>query len=263
MPSSPSSHALGVAGAVLGSGSKANAYYFSWNGLNILVDNGFSYRELGRRLGQAGVSLDDLDYLFVTHSHTDHIRGVGPLLRRHNLRAFMSQETADAIGAEASAFRQVQGNREYSLADGQFRTFPLSHDAPGALGFSFQFGESRYTIITDTGTVSDAMRQEAAMADVLFLESNYCPLLLEKGPYPPVLKKRIASSTGHLSNLAAAEFLNSIYSFDYPKKVYLCHLSENNNIVERVEEVMRKELEYEIDYTVCPRNTFVPLDTEG
>ena len=108
------------------------------------------------------------------------------------------------------------------------------------------------TIITDTGKTSSQMRQLAEESDVLFLESNYCPDLLKKGPYPVWLQKRILSEYGHLSNFDALEFVKSL-GCEKCRKIYLCHISDKNNTPERVKEVFDSVPLKNIEYIICKR----------
>ena len=248
-----------VSGFVLGSGSDANGYLFATAETTILVDNGFSYKELARRLGLAGSAPERIDYLLLTHSHGDHCKGVPLLLKRNATTCCATRETLNALSAEVPRWEEVEAGRAYEWGGVSVKTFPLSHDTPGSVGYSLDFGGFRCVIITDTGVISPAMADEAAGADILFLESNYCPDLLRSGPYPYHVKQRIAGETGHLSNADAAGFLNELIGRERPGKVYLCHLSAKNNHPELVADTMKSLLCGPLDITVCPRNAFVPF----
>ena len=246
-------------GAVLGSGSKANSYYFASRHGAVLVDNGFSYRELCRRLSAAGASASAVKYLFVTHSHSDHTRGVPLFLKNHRIPCFAHPLTAADAGICGTRITPVEYDSEYSYAGIRFKTFALSHDAPGAVGYSLFFDGVQCTIMTDTGCISDGMAAQAATADLLFLEANYCPDMLENGAYPEFVKNRIQSELGHLSNTDTAEFLRLLEKKGFSGKVFICHLSENNNTPERVAEALGSRLLDSMGIKICPRNEFVPF----
>ncbi|MBN2509457.1 MAG: MBL fold metallo-hydrolase [Spirochaetales bacterium] len=244
---------------VLGSGSSSNAYLFKTSEATILVDNGFSYRELTRRLALARSLPRQIDYLLLTHSHGDHCKGVPLLVNRHSPLCCATEQTFSALSLSVPEYCPVEAGGVYQWSGVGVTTFALSHDTPGAVGFSLNFGGFRCVIITDTGVVSPSMAAEAEGADILFLESNYCPDLLASGPYPPAVKQRISGSGGHLSNMDAARFLNLLLERRPPKRVFLCHLSAKNNHPHLVADTMKAMLTGALDVTVCPRDAFVPV----
>ena len=140
----------------------------------------------------------------------------------------------------------------YNLDDFSFTVFPTFHDAPNSVGYSFSHEKDQFTIITDTGKTSPQMRNLAEKSNVIFLESNYCPDMLRKGPYPPFLQERILSDHGHLSNYDALDFVKKL-SGDIERKIYLCHISDKNNSPERVKEVFDTGLPENVKYYVCRR----------
>ncbi len=247
--------------AILGSGSKANAYLFEHEGGAVAVDNGFPLKDFKKRAVQAGLDAAKVNTVLLTHTHGDHIRGLEGLLASTGALLVHRRE----LKIEA-VFRKlkhvpamvVDAHTSYEAAGVAFYPFDLSHDAPHATSYHFKIAGTRFTLITDTGRTDATMLKLAARSDVLFLEANYCPHLLEHGPYPALLRERVAGDRGHLSNHQAAAFLNQLADLgEGPSQVYLVHLSENNNTPERVAEVLRSECRWKGALRVCRRNELV------
>ena len=171
--------------AVLGSGSSANAYIISRNGRSIMVDNGFSVREALQRMALAGIDPESLDGLFLTHTHGDHLKGVGALCRRLKIPLFTAEGLAlpDSVGKIGKRY-ELQPGKDYRFSWMECRPFETSHDADKSVGYSFCIDGIRISIITDTGIVSDEMASIAAESRLLFLEANYDEQMLAEGPYP-------------------------------------------------------------------------------
>lgn len=248
--------------AIVGSGSKANAYIFETADFSFVIDNGFTLKEFKKRLADNGFHYSRVQGVWLTHNHGDHIRGLEallvdrkvPVLHHHqtNLKGFLRHPSITGI--------PVAPGKSSRFGQADFYPFPLYHDAPHALGYHFKVGGVTFTLITDTGRTDDLMLKLAARSQVLFLEANYCPDLLETGPYPRILKNRVASDTGHLSNHQAIQFLNKLH--DMPEgtrleQVYLVHLSENNNTVETVQNHVQEHLRWRGRLEVCPRYEFI------
>lgn len=253
--------------AILGSGSQANSYFFQCDGEALVVDNGFPLRTFHKRAAKAGLDHRLVKTVFLTHTHGDHIRGLEPLLEessallvhRRNLKVEPLLRRW-----KAPSFLPVDAQTSYQLGAVDFWPFDLSHDAPLATSYHFKVGGTRFTLITDTGKTDETMLKVASRADVLFLEANYCPQMLASGPYPPILRNRVSSDTGHLSNHQAASFLNALADLKASgtgaqnlRQIYLVHLSENNNSPGRVAEVMEAECRWPGPIRVCHRSELV------
>ena len=248
--------------AILGSGSKANSYVFEAGDESLVIDNGYVLKDFKKRCTAAGLDWTKVKHVFLTHSHGDHIRGLETLLGTTGATLVHRQ------GMRVDAFLRrikdypalpVVPRTSYQIGNVEFFPFDLSHDAPGAQSYHFKVGGRRFTLITDTGTTDELMLRLAARSEVLFLESNYCPQMLAKGPYPPALRERVASDTGHLSNHQCAAFLNELAIREdcETRQVYLVHLSENNNSVERVRQVLEQECRWKGPVRICARNELV------
>ena len=240
--------------AVIGSGSCGNSYIFKTNKSGFVVDNGYSCSEFRRRAEAFGFDIKDIKFIFLTHVHRDHIAGVETLSNKLRIPVFTAENLDVSQWVTKGFFKQIgiTPGQTYNLDDFSFTVFPTFHDAPDSVGYSFCCGGERATIITDTGKTSDQMKELAEESDILFLESNYCPDLLKKGPYPIWLQKRILSEYGHLSNFDALEFVKSLKT-DCLRKLYLCHISDKNNTPERVQEVFDSVPLKNIEYIICKR----------
>ena len=242
----------GVRYAVLGSGSSANSYIFENNGFSFIIDNGFSLKELTRRAGLAEFDLAKVNFILLTHTHSDHFKGVGTLSRKYKIPVVVHHYLPDEDFNKMNPYSRmdVVPGKEYNFDSLSIIPFSTSHDACCPLGFYFSFGEETFMLLTDTGTVSDEMRSLAAKTNILFLEANYSEELLMTGPYPGFLKNRISSDKGHLSNDDAIEFLNSMED-STPNMVYLCHLSDSNNSSACIKEDLQLKLKWKGNIKIC------------
>jgi phosphoribosyl 1,2-cyclic phosphodiesterase len=252
----------GLTYAVLGSGSSANSYIFDYNGFAFIVDNGFSCKQALERAEKLGFDTGNVKYIFLTHSHDDHFRGVEVLSRKLKAAVVIHHELNINRKIKKHFYKRkdIKPGCFYTEGEFRFRAFQTSHDADYSLSYHFQLGPAFFTIITDTGVVSDEMLQLASQSDVLFLEANYNEQLLESGPYPYFLKQRILSEHGHLSNTAALRFLNEAGSQTDSrlKEVYFCHLSDTNNSPEALTEDIKRELEWDGNWVICRKGQLQP-----
>ncbi len=217
--------------SVLGSGSKGNSVYIESGKTCLLIDNGFSGKELALRLEKIGRSLDSIDAACVTHEHGDHIAGLGVISRRcriplyGNVGTFRGAETR--IGRP---FKRVEFNTgdKIVIGDLEVHSFPVSHDTNDPVGFVVSDGKKYLGYCTDTGKVTKLIALRLARCHGLILEFNHNLEMLKKGPYSQALQQRVRSSHGHLSNEDAASLLKEL---GHPglKHTVLAHLSEVNN----------------------------------
>lgn len=222
----------------LGSGSAGNATAIAAQDSIILIDCGFSAKELSARLRSVQLNPSHVCAILVTHEHSDHVRGIDVFVRRHAplctvhaTRGTLRHVTASSPGIGT---RELHGGREVSL--GPFRVLPFetSHDADHPLGFRVDVGNTAVGIVTDTGVLTEQCAEALTGVTVLGIESNHDLQMLRTGPYPSYLKRRIDSETGHLSNAAAADAVERLASHDLRCVVGL-HLSAENNTVPHVQ----------------------------
>ena len=229
---------------VLASGSGGNATFIQYGHTRILIDAGISCRRISQGLETVcGCTLQDLDALFVTHEHRDHIYGIPTILKKSAIPIYTTLETWQAMGSKIAAYqdRFVRLTRKVGLGELQIIPFSISHDAARPVGYSLLAGENKVTVATDLGYISQEVEEAAAYSDILVLEANHDEALLRKGPYPMSLQERILSQWGHLSNTTAAELLARL-----PRKrmmkVLLAHRSAKNNSPAVTVATMRKIL---------------------
>ncbi|MFO7603450.1 MAG: MBL fold metallo-hydrolase [Gammaproteobacteria bacterium] len=215
--------------ASLGSGSRGNATLIEAGKTRVLVDCGFSLRELEARLPRLGLSPADLHAILVTHEHADHIRGVGALARKYRLPVWASSGTLEFAGLGALPERQVLNvHTAVSLQDLGIEPFPVPHDAREPCQFVFSDGRVRVGLLTDTGSLTRHIIGQLDGCAALMLECNHDVEMLADGPYPPALKRRVGGDYGHLSNHQAAEVLAKMDT-GCLQRVIAMHISEKNN----------------------------------
>lgn len=219
----------------LGSGSSGNAAAITFGETVILIDCGFSAREVTQRLERAGLAARDVSAVFVTHEHSDHTKGLDVFVRRDapGCVVYASQGTRHAARLDklSTEVRTCAPGECVSVGAVEVVAFRTSHDAAEPTGFRIAAGDEVLGHATDTGVLSDEALEALAGATVLGLESNHDVRMLETGPYPWVLKRRISSETGHLSNADAADALERL-AHDGLKRVFALHRSRTNNTAE-------------------------------
>ncbi len=217
--------------SLLGSGSRGNSLYIESGQTAILIDAGFSGKEIAARLHAIDRDVHRLSAICLTHEHDDHIQGAGVLSRRCAIPALANVGT---FQAGDSRLGKLHSRREFttgdllSVGDLQLRSFAISHDTADPVGFVISDGKVQLGYCTDTGKVSHLIARRLAGCDALILEFNHDLEMLKTGPYPPSLQQRVRSSRGHLCNEDAAAFLAELVS-DHLDLVVLAHLSETNN----------------------------------
>jgi len=215
----------------LGSGSEGNATVVeASDGLTttrVLLDNGFNGRQLQLRLARAGLAIDDLDAVVLTHEHSDHVSGVATLLRRSQLPVYCSGGTAQAASL-AERFTEVVAGEIVAVGVLQLMPFPVAHDAAEPLQYVFGDGDRRLGVLTDVGAPGADVITALADVDALLLECNHDVEMLRASAYPPFLKARILGDRGHLSNAQAAALLGQL-SRRRLRLVAAGHLSRRNN----------------------------------
>lgn len=232
--------------AMLASGSKGNAALISTDKQNFLVDIGISCRMLNSKLKNLGMEIKDLDGIFLTHEHTDHVKGLETFCKNYQIPVYSSEKTWQAVlmrnkNIERRNCRIIKGSM--LCGDVKINSFNISHDAVDPHGYSFSYQKSKCTYVTDTGFVTEAVKAEAQDADTLILEANHDIAMLKNGIYPELLKKRILSTRGHLSNDSAGWFLASLQKL--PEQIILAHLSHENNLpsiaLQTVENILQEK----------------------
>lgn len=232
-----------LAVCTLASGSKGNATYITDGETSILIDAGLSGIEIERRLASRDLSPESLDAIIVTHEHADHIRGVGILSRRYKLPVYINQETHNASAqlGKLHKKRVFECGKTFHISNLTIHPFSLSHDAEDPAGFTIGRNGIKAAIATDLGIATSMVKQHLKGCELLILEANHDPKMLETGPYPWPLKQRISSRSGHLSNSSSKKLLEEL-QHDKLQHVILSHLSEINNTPQKAFDEVAKAL---------------------
>ena len=214
---------------VLGSGSKGNCCVIEGPEGALMIDAGFSKKVAFERLDALKISRAKIKAILLTHEHSDHTKGLGVLSRGLQIPVYCTQRSSESrsVSKEVSPYI-IHSRDSFDLAGIHIQTFPTSHDAREPIGFRFEGDGDAVSYVTDTGNLSAEAKELLSDARLLALESNHDPDMLKNGPYPYVLKQRIASETGHLSNVQAFEVLSTLIS-SRTQTVIGMHLSETNN----------------------------------
>jgi len=228
--------------SILAGSSKGNAILVSDASTSILVDAGLSGKQLERKLALIGFPPRNLDAILVSHEHSDHIQGVGVLSRRYNLPVYISAETLRTASSQLGKLhsrRHFICGTDFLIGDLVIHPFSVSHDATDPACFTIKQNGLKIGIATDLGLSTSVVKEHLKGCNMLVLEANHDPGMLEKGPYPWPLKQRIKGRTGHLSNEDAKMLLEEI-QHDGLTHVILSHLSETNNTPEIAMAAVRK-----------------------
>lgn len=235
--------------SILASGSSGNAIYVESSKTKLLVDCGLTGKKTAELLKQIDRDPFDLDAILVSHEHSDHIHGVGVMSRKYDLDIYANQKTWEAMEPKIGRIKLEHKNlfnlnEVKTIGDIDIQSFAVSHDAIDPQFYTFHKNNKQFVILTDTGYVSDRMRAALRNADAYLIESNHDISMLRMGSYPWSLKQRILSDKGHLSNEDGALALVDMIG-DNTKRVYLGHLSKENNMKEiardTVHEVLRRK----------------------
>lgn len=227
----------------LGSGSAGNATAVACGNDVILIDCGFSAREVARRMARAGLDANSVSAVFVTHEHSDHIRGVEVFARRHGCAVFATHGTARAgdLRGRCSDVCTLSDGEAVRVGALEVLPFTTSHDALEPVGLRVDAGGASLGLATDTGVLTPQAAEALIGVQTLALECNHDLGMLDGGPYPYFLKQRIRSARGHLSNADAADALERLAT-DSLRHVIAMHRSRTNNTATLAEKALSQRL---------------------
>jgi len=214
----------------LASGSSGNCFYVKKGKNAVLIDCGISAKQVVERLSKIGEKPENIKGIFVTHEHTDHIRGIDVFASNYNVPIYATRGTLNNsfICRDDRLINHVKNKELIKLNGLMVEAFSKSHDAADPVSYSVEAGGKRISVITDIGFACKNVIDYVSCANSVILESNHDVNMLENGPYPAYLKQRIASEKGHISNYDAA-LLVLQHGSKKLKNVMLAHLSQNNN----------------------------------
>lgn len=220
----------------IASGSSGNCYYIETENKKFLVDAGISFKRIKDALTNIQVDISEIDGIFVTHEHTDHVSGIPMIGKKTDMNIFSSLGTLEELKRKnpeiaLSRFNDIPVNSVQDILGITLRTFSVFHDAAEPVGYVFENTkkEKRIGIVTDTGIIDGNIMNNILDVNLLVIEANYDEYTLKSGEYPAFLKRRILSNEGHLSNIAAAKILHDICGNNL-SHVFLGHLSKENNL---------------------------------
>lgn len=217
--------------SVLSSGSRGNACYVETASTRILIDAGLSCREIVRRLNGLGIESEEIDALLITHEHTDHIQGAGPLARRLDIPLYLNSSTYREAGKRLGripSLELIETGKKLSIGDLTVETFTKCHDAADPVGVVVSCNGQRIGFITDLGRSTRVVEDRLKGCQALIVEFNHDVEKLNRGPYPLHLKRRIAGPDGHLSNRQAGDLVRAL-AHDGLSVLVPAHLSIENN----------------------------------
>ena len=236
--------------AALASGSRGNSIYIGSGNHHLLIDAGLSGKKTQEGLAGLGLSLTDIEAVLITHEHTDHIGGLGVLLRKCPVPVYGTAGTLQALldspdgrrgRVPAELLREITPDEDFRVGDLRISPFRVSHDGREPAAYRVRCGERSVAVVTDLGTYDEALVRRLQGLDALLLETNHDVGMLELGPYPYMLKQRILGGCGHLSNESAGRLLNELLH-DGMEHILLGHLSKENNYPALAYEAVRTEI---------------------
>jgi phosphoribosyl 1,2-cyclic phosphodiesterase len=223
---------------ILASGSSGNLTLLESERTRILVDAGLGKRETLARLAAVGKDIDELDAVLITHEHTDHCNGLPQVLGLWKAPLYVTEPTMnelerilpDTFRKRLRRAETIQAGQRFAIGDIDIHAFAIPHDAADPIGFTFRTNGTKVAVCTDLGYMPELVKVHLRKTDCLILESNHDLDMLKVGPYPWVVKQRVLSRTGHLSNHAVSEFLADPDGFDsHARYLVLAHISQENN----------------------------------
>ncbi len=213
---------------ILGSGSKGNSTLLIGNNKKILIDVGFSYPQMMKDLLEYNINTADIDAILITHTHKDHVLGLSSFVKKTNVKVYTNSLMYGEIEKIVSEENIIVNDESYNIDEFNIMPFKTSHDALGSVGFIIEDNNSSMVYVTDTGYINKDNLLKLHNKNLYIFESNHDINMLMTGPYPYILKQRVLSDKGHLSNEMAGNYLKEIIG-DKTKKIILAHLSETNN----------------------------------
>lgn len=230
------------------SGSSGNCILAGSSQGNILIDAGVSKKRIEEGLYAHNVNPKDIDGIFITHEHSDHIQGLGVFTRKYPVPIYGTKETLLGIcqygkcGAlDKSLFHEIEPDEPVQVKDMTIKPFRISHDALNPVAYRIEASQKAVAVATDMGSYDDYTVRNLSGLDALLLEANHDVHMLQAGIYPYYLKRRILGDRGHLSNEMSGRLLDAVLHNGL-KKILLGHLSKENNYEALAYETVRTEI---------------------
>ena len=247
----------------LGSGSKGNSSYIQAENTSVLIDQGFSGKQVCHRMQMRNLHPEFISAIVLTHDHGDHSKGIGIFARKYNIPVYMTSINKSYLHdkfLKNVVVRTFTSGNIFKIGTLTFKSFHIPHDAVDPVGYIVSSGNSHIMHLTDIGKpVQSVICQiNDYDFDLIFLESNHDPMMLKTGPYPLQLQMRIKSRDGHLSNSESLELFKQIDNNTKLKHLILGHLSVENNCQDIVSNIFKKfktESNHDYSLTIAKQDT--------
>lgn len=249
--------------SVLGSGSKGNSYLLKEEDTTILIDAGFSLREISKRLEKISVELSSISAVLLTHEHSDHTKGLENLLKKNPVPVFLSSGTLNALRFELKTEKNIiKAGQDFQIGKINISPFTIPHDANEPLGFTFSNGLKKIGFASDLGKVTFLVLEKLKNSNLIAIETNHDEEMLKNGPYSYDLKSRIKGIFGHLSNRDAVIALTELISpsLKYILSIHLSEINNNPNLVKYyMEEILNVHRALNILCLVASQKETIPF----
>ncbi|APF23674.1 MBL fold metallo-hydrolase [Clostridium butyricum] len=216
------------------SGSSGNSMFITSDRAKILIDAGLPGKKIDEALKAIDEETKNIDGIFITHEHSDHIKGVGVISRKYDIPIYANGDTWSAMEGSLGKIKEhnikvIDKRSVTEIGDLNIKAFNIPHDAVGPMGYTVSDGKKNISVATDFGTFTREIYDNVKDSEVILLESNHDVNMLKFGPYPYQLKRRILSEIGHLSNDDCGNAIVELVKCGNNKKIILGHLSNTNN----------------------------------
>ena len=246
---------------VLGSGSKGNSTLLMGSNKILLIDVGFSYPKMKMLLENYNCNPEEINAILITHTHKDHINGLASFVKKNHVKVYANEKLYVELLKVINDEDLILVDNEFNIGNLDIQTIKTSHDSDGSVGFIIENNTKSIVYITDTGYLNQKSLKKIINKNLYIMESNHDVEMLMNGPYPYILKQRVLSDKGHLSNELAGTYLRDVIGID-TKKIVLAHLSETNNCEEIAintnKEIIGEKLE-NIELLVALQDTSLDL----
>ncbi len=219
----------------LASGSSGNCCYVGTDDYGILIDAGISTRSIKKALKDNNIPMEKIVALCITHDHADHIKAAGSLGEKMGIPVYTTAAIMAGMNRNYcmtdkiySAHREIVKEVPFMIRDFELTAFEVPHDGSDNVGYRLRYGNHTFVLATDMGHITETAARYITQANYLVIEANYDATMLQNGPYPLYLKRRIVAPRGHMDNAETAEFLATHYT-PALTHIFLCHLSLDNN----------------------------------
>ena len=235
----------------LSSGSKGNSAIVICGEVKLLIDAGISYNRIKNILDEEGLDFPNFSGILITHSHSDHIKGLESIIKHTKLKVIIPKEMYEELKEIVPLNRTIFIQDKNKLKDVEIDLIHTSHDTKSSVGYIITYNNRSLVYITDTGYINRKYLKVLKGKSIYLIESNHDEEMLMNGPYPPFLKQRVLSDKGHLSNKTTAGYLEQLITED-TKYILLAHLSEKNNTEEKaLEETKAKVINKNIEIMIA------------